>query len=56
MVRAVLNGSLETLKIRIKRMLSTLLKGDPIRGAKVSDNSKDLLLSGTEIIFHRVLR
>ena len=56
MVGAVRNGSLETLKMRMKRMSSALPKGDTIRGAQVSNNSKDLLLSGTETIFHRVLR
>lgn len=49
------NGPLEILKMRMKRMLSTLPRGDTIRGAQVSDNSKDLLMSGTEIIFHKVL-
>lgn len=56
MAGAVRNGPLETLKMRMKRMLSALPRGDTIRGAQVSDNSKDLLMSGTEIIFHKVLR
>lgn len=55
MARAVLNGPLETLEMRMKRMLSALPKGDASRGAQVSDNPEDLLMSGTEIIFHKVL-
>lgn len=57
MTYVVLSGLLETLDMRMKRMLLVLSKGNTIRGAQVSDNNKDMLLmSGAEIIFHKVLR